>query len=485
MAAAVLNSLDQESGEWDLMTNSNQTQTYAKYYAYHYGVDENGKKKADAKLTFGYSSASTANSAFGIGPLVFEIVLTPAESTWNAEFVAEYFKKQALGEDKAGLPAYTGDFALVENATSQYGDGLDIFMLYTNPQEAVAYKDLLLTAENGYTLVKADDENGQYLLRSASTNFEVQLYVGEQTFEIYVDAAPVKEREFNDNAFDELNGVLNARSGFEIPAAARAVLTATYTNIAFSSYFDFEDGAGYSVVNFVSNVASVEDGQTNPVNTDVTALKNYYLANGFTSKSNGTLVNGGTTIKISMVNPTSDVAFYMLRVVVMGNVPVPLDGGHTVKVNDTTYVADNGDAFLISMIGEQIKAKYPSMENQKLPSFYATLDDPTIYEGTTLSIFTNLESYTIYYYNLANELVDTTSDKSVLKAAAEKYIGVLKAAGFVHAYFTALQGSPEGYWNSTSGEFVTVGVDSTNSAVNVRVFFIGSQYRNTVQLAND
>ena len=116
------------------------------------------------------------------------------------------------------------------------------------------------------------------------------------------------------------------------------------------------------------------------------------------------------------------------------------------------------------------------METPAVPSFYNSLEDKSACLGTTLDIMTNLESYTIFYYNFAYEFASSDG----LEALVTAYKNILKAAGWQHGEFTALTGSPEGYWNAASGEFVTVGVSGNN--VNVRVFFIGSTYRSSVEI---
>ena len=113
------------------------------------------------------------------------------------------------------------------------------------------------------------------------------------------------------------------------------------------------------------------------------------------------------------------------------------------------------------------------METPAAPSLYSLLTDTSTYVSTTLEIMTNLESYKIYYYNLANEF--TTAEAA--QAAANAYIAKLTELGFVGANFTALSGSPEGYWYAGSGEFVTVSNSGTTTSV--RIFFLGA-YRTSV-----
>ena len=474
LATVVVEAL-QNNPDWDIMENSGKTNAYQKYYAIHYGKDDNGNKAADARLDFTYEAITSA-SKLGFDPLRFEIILSPVSGSWDAKVVADYFKKQALNNDPAGLPDYTGAVAYFDAALTQYGDGLDIFMLHTNATEANAYVDALQA--NGYTLVDTDAETGIKTLRSASTNFELSCLVNENSFEIYVNAAPVKERAYNDEEIATLNSILNARSAFTFSAAALATLTANYTGINYSSYYDYEDLAGYSVVQFVSD-------STSALTADVTALYNYYVGEGWTVKnaSSHVVTKGPTTLSISSTKPTG-ATNYVLQVAVAGNVPQPVEGsdGHCFKYTDTLYYADNGDEFIISFITAQIKSKYDAMENSQLPSFYQSLADKSIYLGTTLQIFTNLESYDIYYYYMSNELVDETAEKTVIKDAADNYIRILKQAGYKHGFFTALTGSPEGYWNEASGEFACV--DTTDDGVSIKVFFIGTRYRDTVEVDN-
>ena len=477
LAAAVLNSL---GDDWDVLTNAGESQTYAKYYAVHF-AEKDGKKVADAQMGFDYNYDPTTYGALGLGTLAFNIIITPASAEWDAEYVNGYFAKQALNNDPAGLPVYTGDFAFFAPSLSQYGDALDILLLYTNEAEALAYVQALQNDQNNYALVDSqeDDSGKMFLLRSASTNFELTCAVSANSFEIYVDAAPIKEREFNNAELAAMNNILDARSAFTVPDDAVAAFTATYTKIQYSSYYDYEDLAGYSVVLFISNVASVEDGQENPVQNDVTNLINYYVAQGFSYNSRtGRLTKSGLTVTIKLVNPSDDIAFYCLQIIVSGNRPQPLPGsnGHSFQLSETTYLSDDGDAFIQGYISAQIKTKYPSMENSLFVSFYSTLSDKSVYVKTTTTVYTNLESYTIYYYNMENVLVDAAS----ATAAAAAYKEALVAAGFQLANFTALSGSPEGYWNANSGEFVSVSASS--ASVNVRVFFIGSQYRGTVKV---
>ena len=473
LATVVVEAL-QADPDWDVM-DTGKTNAYQKYYGIHYGKDENGNKSADARLEFTYEAIS-GSTKLGFDPLKFEIVITPTSGSWDAKTISDYFKKQALNNDPAGLPDYTGAVAYFDASLTQYGDGLDIFMLHTVASEANAYIDSLQSAANGYTLVSTDPDTGVKKLRSASGNFELLCDVKENSFEIYIDAAPVKERAYNDDEVVALNAILNARSAFTFSSAALAVLTANYTGITYSSYYDYEDSAGYSVVNFVSD-------STSALTADVTALYDFYVADGWTSKSatSHTVTKGPTTLAISSVK-VDDASNYALRVVVAGNVPQPVEGsdGHCFKYTDTLYFADNGDEFIISFIGSMIKAKYAAMEPSQLPSFYQSLSDKSIYLGTTLQIFTNLESYDIYYYYMTNELADDTEGKTVIAAAAQAYIDVLKAAGYKHGHFTALTGSPEGYWNEASGEFACV--DTSDEAVSIKVFFIGTRYRSSVEV---
>ena len=472
LATAVLNSIA-EKPDWGVMRASTTGQLYQQYYAYHYAIDQAGKKSADAKMVFDYSYNSSA-TVLGAGALSFQIILNPAESSWNEEAVADYLEKQALPGDETALPAYTGEFAVIEMEASEYGDTFDIYMLYTNQNEALAYKDSLI-ANNGYVLdaAKSDAEQGQYVLVSASGNFEVALYISEDSVEIVINAAVEKSLTFGAEAFATLNELFDARNGFEFSADAQALLTATYTDIEYYSFFNTSGGVGYTDVTFVSNVASVAEGDPNPVEADVNALIAYYVGLGYTKNAQGAYKKGGTTLYIELVKPEKDGDFFALELVVLGNNEPPLDGGHCVKVSDAQYIADNGDAFVLDLVRSQIKAKFPSMETPAAPSLYSLLTDASTYVSTTLEIMTNLESYKIYYYNLANEF--TTAEAA--QAAASAYIAKLTELGFVGANFTALSGSPEGYWYAGSGEFVTVSNSGTTTSV--RIFFLGA-YRTSV-----
>ena len=477
-ANAVVDVLNQDES-WEVGENAGKTNAYQKYYAIHYGLDDNNHRAADARLDFSYDTVSNA-SKLGIGAIIFKIVITPVESKWNSKTIADYFAKQAINNDTAGLPDYTGSVSFFDASLTKYGDGLDIVMLHTDAAEANAYIDTLQNDTNCYTLVSTDTETGVKTLRSASTNFELECTVSEDSFEIYINAAPTKTCAYNDAGIAALNNVLNARSAFTFSAAALATLTSTYTEIKYSSYYDYDDLAGYNSVQFISN-------STSALTADVTALYNYYVAEGWTVKSatSHKVQKGPTTLSISSAKPTGS-TYYALQVAISGNVPAPVEGsdGHCFKYTDTVYFADNGDEFIISFITAQIKSKYAEMENSQLPSFYQSLADKTIYLGTTLQIFTNLEKYDIYYYYMSNELVDDTEEKTVLKAAAEAYIAVLKAAGYKHGNFTALTGSPEGYWNENSGEFACVETSSDDNTVSIKVFYIGAKYRDSVELDN-
>ena len=476
IANAVLAKLENNSA-WDVMEIPNKTNAYQKYYAIHYGLDDNGNRAADARLDFKYSTISNA-STIGLESLRFEIVLTPAESGWNSKTVADYFKKQAINNDTAGLPDYTGSVTFFESSLTDYGDGLELFLLHTDAAEANAYIEALQNDQNGYTLVSTDSETGAKTLRSASTNFEVECLVSDDSFEIYVNAAPVKERDYNDTELATLNSVLDGRSAFTFSADALATLSATYTKISYSSYYDFEDLAGYTVIDFVST-------STSALNADVTAIYNFYVNAGWRVKNakTHTVSSGPTTLSFKSLKPTGSTT-YALEVAVSGNIPVPVEGsdGHCFKYTDNVYFADNGDEFIISLITGMIKEKHSAMEDSQLPSFYQSLADKSAYLGTTLQIFTNLEKYDIYYYYMTNEIADETEDSSVIAAAAQNYINVLKAAGYVHGHFTALTGSPEGYWNEASGEFACV--ETSSEAVSVKVFFIGSRYRSSIEVDN-
>ena len=172
-----------------------------------------------------------------------------------------------------------------------------------------------------------------------------------------------------------------------------------------------------------------------------------------------------------MAEPTTDVPFYALEMAIVGGYSELLDDGHVVKITDTEFIADNGDAFLLNHVTSYIKGKYASMENSQLPSFYGTLADASACNGTTLSILTNLESYDIYYYYLAYECASAEG----LDALAAAYKTALKAANFKHGELALIQGNPEGYWNESSYEFVTVDVEE--NSVSLKVFFIGEAHR--------
>lgn len=441
-------------------------------YAYHYTTNASGAKKADAKLSLSYSTAASWRNVTG-GQLV-EITLTPIDGDWNAKAVADYFKEQALPGDETSLPAYTGDFAAMQYEEDEYGRYLDIVLLYTKQEEALAYKDSLLEAANGYTLVDSDAAKGEYSLLSASGNFQVELSISEDSFEIVIVSFVEKEREFNNETFAEIGAVLQARNGFEFPAAALGLLTATYTKVNYASFFHVKNGVGFTSISLVSNFAS---GDSNPVQADAEALINYFKEQGYTyTASSGALKYRGKTIYVEATAPSGDASFYALEITVLGSPSEPLDDGHVIKISDTEYIADNGDAFLYNLVTSYIASKYTGMETPAVPSFYNSLEDKSACLGTTLDIMTNLESYTIFYYNFAYEFASSDG----LEALVTAYKNILKAAGWQHGEFTALTGSPEGYWNAASGEFVTVGVSGNN--VNVRVFFIGSTYRSSVEI---
>ena len=460
----IINALDAFE-DWEPFVDSSNKFAFA----YHYSLNASGAKKADAKLTLSYTGTGAVRTI--TGGQAIEVVLTPVDGDWNDKLVADYFKEQAMPNDNSALPAYTGEFVAMEAKEDDYGRYLDISLIYTKPTEALAYKDSLLETANGYSLVSSDAAKGEYTLVSASGNFQVELMIDEDSLEIVIVPFFDRELTYNAAAITEISNHIKARNDFEFPAAAFALLTATYTKAVYGSFFNVKSGLGYTSVTFVSNVASVGEGQDNPVEADATALINYFKSEGYSEGSNGSLKRRGKTIYIEVAKPTTDVPYYALEMAIVGGYSELLDDGHVVKITDTEFIADNGDAFLLNHVTSYIKGKYASMENSQLPSFYGTLADASACNGTTLSILTNLESYDIYYYYLVYEFASAEG----LDALAAAYKTALKAANFKHGELALIQGNPEGYWNESSYEFVTVDVEE--NSINIKVFFIGEAHR--------
>ena len=470
--------------DWELFKDSDNN-----YYAYHYVKDANNVVKADAKLTLDYDTSARAVT----GGMTVSIVLNPVDTEWDADAVAEYFAVQALPGDESALPAYTGTFAFIEMEASEYGDYFDIYMKYTDATEAQAYLQSLLAAPYNYSYDGADTDGGLHFT-SASKNFEIIAFVGQNSLEIVINAAPVKSCEWDNNALATINATLEARNAFSMPAAAVALLTADYVGINYYSYFDFEDNAGYSVVKLVSTVTeAAAEGETTKVEDDAAALIAYFQTVGFTyNATKNTLVKDGTTLVIEATAPTADDPSF-LEFTVIGNPPVELDNGHVIQYSSTVYVADNGDAFLMG-VGYNailnIDAPYYNyyvkgkVEASKLPSLYAALPNAEAYVKTTLylsSDFSYYDSALLYNYWLTTKLVDETAEKEVLTAAAAAYEAALKTAGFVAAVNGIFNSEPEGFWCAASGEFVQVLVDGENNEITVDVYFVGAQMRNYIR----
>ena len=478
--------------DWGLFQDADKN-----YYAYHYVKDEHDAVKADAKMTFTVQSDSVLNG------YCFQIVLNPVDTEWNAQFVADYFAKQALPGDETALPAYTGTFAFIEMETSQYGDYLDIYMKYTDAAEAQAYLASLTNATYNYSAKGQDADTGAYIFASQSTNFEVQVYVGQDSLEIVVNAAPEKEIDYDGNALATINATLKPRHDFEMPAEAVALLTATYTKINYYSYFDYEDDAGYSVVSLISNVVTpAAEGEKTAVEVDAEAVIKYFTDTlGYTySATNNALTLEGTTILVEATAPVAATAeaeavTAELVFTVIGNPPVSMDDGHVTKYSSTKYVADNGDAFLMGIADtaiRNIQAPYydyyvkGKIEASTLPSLYNALPDASAYVNTTLYLDSDYSKYDgslMYNYWLTTKLVDGTEGKEVLNAAKEAYVAALGTAGFVAASNEIWTTARDGYWCAASGQFVELIVDEEENTITVDLWFIGKEMRNYIKTA--
>lgn len=492
LAQRFLESLD---NSWDVMQQDG-SQLMDKYYAYHYTTNASGKKVADAQLYFDYDYNSGRN-VLGVGSLAFSVIIVPVEVQWNTEVVNGYFAKQALEGDQVALPAYPGEFAVIETAPSADGSYLQIGMLYTKAEEVAAYIETFNGASSGYSLVAADAEAGEYEYVSASGNFELYFYVAENSFVIVVDAAPLQEATFDAAGQQKVNGIVKARSNVEFGSDFYALLTANYTKIEFSSYFDFAQDAGVNTIEFITDIESVAQGQTNPVDTDITAIANFYKAQGYSwSSRTGKLTSASNTITVKKISPSStNGQFFKLQLVVVGNPPEKLDDGHCTKINSTTYVADNGDAFLLGVASDalrNINATYYNnyckgkVENSQLPSLYSVLgENASAYSSTTLSM-TNLSSYDsalMYNYVLTSQFVDETEGNTILAAIKDAYLAALTSAGFVAASNDIWTTAHPGYWNAASGEFVEVSVVADSDQIKVDVYWIGKEMRNYILVA--
>ena len=483
--------------DWELFSDGD-----GGYYAYHYVNGDSGLK-SDAKLTLDYSYTSATNAIFG--GLTVEVILNPVDTEWDAEFVADYFAAEALPGDNTALPAYTGTFAFVEMETSEYGDYLDIYMKYTDSTEVNAYLESLSNSTYNYS-AKGQDATGAYVFASQSGNFEVLAYVGQNSLEIVVNAAPLKEFQNDANGLASANAILTARSAFAIPSEAYALLQGQYSGIEMYSYFDFEENAGYSVVDFISNVvAPAGEGEKTAVENDAEALINYFGANGYAyDDQSGKLTINGLAMYIEATAPVeasgdAEAQPSRLEFTVIGNPPESMDDGHVTKYSSTRYVADNGDLFLMnigastlqnldmpnSYFNSYCKGK---VENSQLPSLYAALPDNTAYVSTELNLVPDYsagayDGNLTYPYFLSTKLVDSTAEKEVLNGAATAYATALGNAGFVPAvdqllnYVYQQSSDFQGYWNANSGEFVMVEVDADSNTVEVSVFYTGALLR--------
>ena len=481
---AVLTAVNSEDN-WEIFQDGQDI------YAYHYSNDNNGNKKADAKLTLDYTYNSTTRAIYN-GAQV-EIVLNPVDVSWDADAVAGYFAQQALPGDNPALPEFTGSFAFAEFKTSEYGDYFDIYMKYTDPTEVQAYLSSLLAEPYNYSLVGQDSETGAVYFASTSGNFELIAYVGQDSFELIINAAPTKSCAYDASALATLNALLNARNGYELPAGVLGVLTGTYTGINYYSYFDIEDDAGYTNIELVSNVTeAAAEGSTTAVEDDVAAIKAYFATLNYEYDStNDVFEFGEIRIVVRAIAPTASEPS-VLRLVVVANPPVEMDNGHVIKYSSTKYVADNGDAFLLGVAHDAIlnidqpyyngyvKGK---VEDSKLPSLYNALPDNSAYVNTTLilSDFSTYDSAITYNFWLTTVLNDTTEDKAVLTAAVNAYITALGTAGFVAKKCQIFNPALEGYWCADSGEFVVLSSDADTNSIVVDVYFIGKEMRNYVR----
>ena len=491
LAQAFLESLDES---WDVMQQDG-SQLMEQYYAYHYSTNQSGKKVADAKMYFDYDYNS-GRSVLGVGSLAFSVIIVPVEVEWNAEVVNGYFAKQALSGDEAALPAYPGEFAVIETAPSEDGSYLEVDMLYTKAEEVAAYIEGFNAATSGYTLKSADAENGEYVYVSASGNFELYFYAAANSFTVVVYASPLQEASFDAAGQQKVNSIVKARSNVEFGADFYALLTANYTKIEFSSYFDFEQDAGVNTIEFITDIESVASGDTNPVDTDVSAIAEFYKAQGYSwSSRTGKLSSASNTITVKKVSPsTANGQFFKLQLVVVGNPPEKLDDGHVTKINSTTYIADNGDAFLLGVAANAVKNidaqnfNYyckGKVENSQLPSLFANLgENASAYVSTTLSLakLSNYDTALMYNYTLTSQFVDETEGNTILAAIKDAYVAALTSAGFVAASNDIWTTAHAGYWNSASGEFVEVSVNSSDQVV-VDVYWIGAQMRNYILVA--
>ena len=480
-----VNALD----DWELFRDGD-----GNYYAYHYSTGDSGKK-ADAKMVIEASSDSVLSG------YVLSIVLNPVEVEWNEQFVSEYFATEALpGVAEPGLPKYTGDFAFIEMETSDYGDYLDIYMKYTKAAEVSAYLESLSNSTYNYS-AKGQDASGAYVFASQSGNFELLAYVGEDSFELVVNAAPEKEIVYDGSALATINAVLQPRHAFEMPSGALNLLSSNYTKVNYYSYFDLEEGAGYSCVSFVSDVITpAGEGEKTTVEEDADVVINYFVSTlGYTYKAaDNSLTLEGTKVVISATAPVEasgddEAVPSKLEFIIIGNAPEAMDEGHVIKYTSTKYVADNGDLFLMNIADTELRnisAPYYNsyvkgkIEASTLPSLYNALPDKTAYVNTTLylsSDWSKYDSALMYNYWLETKLVDATEGKEVLNAAKAAYIAALTAAGFVAGSNEIWSTARAGYWCAASGQFVELLVDEDENVITVDLWFIGKEMRNYIK----
>ena len=206
--------------------------------------------------------------------------------------------------------------------------------------EAKAYAEGL--ASNGFVLDvdESDTANGEYLYKSASGNFEVEVYVGESSFELVVSAYVKHETSYDAAGLAAVNTVINERNGFAFPDTLLAAFTGSYSGIEFFSYYNTRYSLGHSIVDFVSTVA--EGGDAAAVNADADVVRAYLEANGFerkVSQSSGVeyfLDANNNEIHVDVIAPDATdedaPATYVLEVTIFAK---PASGG-----GEETYTLD-------------------------------------------------------------------------------------------------------------------------------------------------
>ena len=308
--------------EWELMVDQSAAAEFQAYSAYHYVIADDGSKTVDAKMYFdvyqGSDGEDQAIANLGCG-YILKVYFSPASSEWADEDIANYLDLQALTGDTIAIPEYTGSFNVCEAGASLYGDYYHVFLLNTVEAEATAYAEAL--ASNGFTLDvdESDVANGEYAYVSASGNFKVYAYVGQDTLDLYISAYVTHTIGLTMAGLTELNTVLNERNGLQFPVSLVSSLTGKYTSIDYVSFYNMRYGVGDSTVILVSNVAA--EGDTTDLKADVALFGDYLVSLGWEYNEQYKCYTNGalTEIDIAINEPDDDYDTYVIEINIMCN----------------------------------------------------------------------------------------------------------------------------------------------------------------------